>query len=219
LAAALIPAGIACGVLALMIPQGWAESLYFDFSAGLNVLDGPWVLGTGSQGWGLFAANIAITAVFFACINSVFALGEEFGWRGVMQTHLIGRFGFYRGVTFLGFVWAIWHLPVNLAGYNHPETPILGAFILFPIEHIATSFIMACLTLAARSFWPAVLFHGSINGIAQGLMSSLMVVEGVPSTTAKYVQIGLTIIVALICVLLTSARVRAATNTDFATDT
>lgn len=210
--AALIPAAIGCSVLAVMVSQGWAASSYFDFSAGVKVLDGPWMMGDGSQQWAFFAANIAITAVYFASINSVAAFGEEFAWRGVMQHHLIGRFGFYWGVALLGFVWAIWHVPMNLAGYNHPDVPVLSAFILFPIEHIAISFIMACLTLAARSFWPAVLFHGSINGIQQGLMSSQTVVEGISPMTAEYLQIGLTVMVAVICVLLTPVRIRNSEN-------
>lgn len=213
-AAALIPAAIGCGVLAVMVSQGWAISSYFDFSAGVSVLDGPWLMGDGSQQWAYFAANVAITAVYFASINSVFALGEEFAWRGVMQHHLIGRMGFYRGVASLGFVWAIWHVPLNLAGYNHPDVPVLSAFILFPIEHIAISFIMACLTLAARSFWPAVLFHGSINGIQQGLMSSQTAVKGISPMTSEYLQIGLTVIVAIICVLLTPQRLRTGQKPD-----
>lgn len=209
LAAALIPAIIACGVIALMIANGWATSVYFDFGTeGVKILDGPWVLGNNRQGWAYWAANIAATAIYFAIINSVFAVGEEFGWRGVMQTHLIERLGFYKGVTLLGFVWAIWHLPMNLAGYNHPDTPVLGALVLFPIEHIALSFIMGCLTLWARSFWPAVLFHGSINGIAQGLMTSLATVDGVSSTMAECFQIGLAVAVALICLAVTPAHIR-----------
>lgn len=210
IAASLIPAAIAVGVLALMVQQGWATSAYFGFSAaGVNVSDGPWVMGDGLQGWGYFAANIAATAIYFACLNSVFALGEEFGWRGLLQHNTIARLGFFRGVALLGFVWGIWHVPVNIAGYNHPDAPILGALILFPIELTAMSFIMACVTLHARSFWPAVLIHGSTNGIAQGLLSSMTAVEGIPSTTAKIIQIGLIVAVAIICVRLTPAHIRS----------
>jgi uncharacterized protein len=212
--AALIPFMIALGVLALMVQQGWAVSSYFRFSgAGANVLNGPWLMGDGAQGWGFFLANIAATGIFFAFINSAVTLGEEFAWRGVIQHQLIERLGFFKGVALLGFVWGIWHAPVNLAGYNHPDAPILGAVVLFPIELMAWSFIMACLTLTARSFWPAVVMHGSINGISQGLMSSLLVNDGASSITAKLIQIGLIVAVAILCVILMPKRFRGAQNT------
>jgi hypothetical protein len=50
----------------------------------------------------------------------------------------------------------LWHAPVNLAGYNYPQAPVLGALVLFPIQLIAVSFIMIWLIPRARSLWPAV---------------------------------------------------------------
>lgn len=211
--AALIPAALAFGALAIAGQQGWAMSSFFSFSAdGVNVLRGPWVMGDGAQGWGFFVANVATTAVLFACINGVVAVGEEFGWRGVVQHHIIERLGFLRGVALLGFVWAIWHAPVNLAGYNYPQAPVLGALVLFPIELIAVSFIMAWLTLRARSFWPAVLLHGSGNGIEEGMMSSLTLGAGVAPLTAELIQLGLTVTVAILCLLLTPSQLLAQTS-------
>src|SRR5690606_31876188 len=196
---ALLPAAIAFGVLAISMQQGWGGSSFFSFNAdGADVLRGPWVLGDGAQDWWRFAANVAVTAIMFAGLNSVVAIGEEFGWRGVLQHHLIERFGFLGGVALLGFVWAIWHAPMNLAGYNHADAPILGTFVLFPLQLIAVSFIMAWLTIRANSFWPAVLMHGSGNGIEEGVMSSLQLV-GVPDVAADYVNLGITVAIALAC--------------------
>lgn len=201
---ALIPAIVAFGVLGVVNQQGWGASSFFTFSAaGANVLHGPWTLGLGSQGWGPFAANMAVTAIVFAGINGVVAVGEEFGWRGVVQHHMIERFGFLRGIALLGFIWAMWHAPVNLAGYNHPDTPILGTFVLFPIQLIAESFIMAWLTIRARSFWPAVLMHGSGNGIEEGVMSSLTLRAGVAPLAAELVMLAITIALAFVCILMT----------------
>lgn len=200
---ALIPAAIAFAVLAISLQQGWGGSSFFAFSnGGADVLRGPWTLGLGEQDWVRFAANIAITAIVFAGLNGVVAIGEEFGWRGVLQHHMIERLGFLRGVALLGFVWAIWHLPLNLAGYNHGEAPLLGALVLFPAQLIAISFIMAWLTIRAKSLWPAVLMHGSGNGIEEGVMSSLSLV-GVPPLAADYVSLSLTVAAALVCIALT----------------
>jgi hypothetical protein len=76
--------------------------------------------------------------------------------------------------------------------------------VLFPLKLIAVSFIMAWLTLCARSFWPAVLLHGSGNGIGVGVMSSLTFSVGVTSLTATVAQIGLTVAIAILCLVLTS---------------
>lgn len=206
----LLPAAIAFGVVTLMVGSGSAETSYFDLSlGGADVVDGPWLLGMGAQNWAYLAANVGLTALYFACLNSLFAFGEEFGWRGLLQDQLIGHLGFFRGVALLGFVWAIWHLPINLAGYNFPHAPLLGALILFPIELIAMSFIMACFTRAGRSFWPAVLLHGSVNGAAQGLVESLTTADDISPTAPKLVQIGLIVLVAILCVLLTPRHLRA----------
>jgi membrane protease YdiL (CAAX protease family) len=209
LLSALLPSAIALGVVAIMVWQGWGETSFFVFHPdGAEVRDGPWRLGMGMQNWAYLAANIGLTAAYFACLNSVIVFGEEFGWRGLLQDQLIGHLGFFRGVTLLGFVWGIWHLPFNLAGYNCPHDPVLGALVLFPIELIAMSFIMACLTRAGRSFWPAVLLHGSVNGAAQGLVESLSVTGDISPTAPKLVQIALIVVVAILCVLLTPPHIR-----------
>lgn len=204
LLAAFIPACIAFATLAIVVKLNWGSSSFFHFAPfGAAVLHGPWVMGNGDQGWAFFAVNVAATAILFACLNGLTAVGEEFGWRGVLHTHFIARFGFLRGVTLLGFIWAIWHVPMNLAGYNYADAPMLGTFVLFPLKLIAVSFIMAWLTLRVRSFWPAMLMHGSGNGIEEAVVSSLTLKSGIWPLTGYVLQIGVTIALALICILLT----------------
>lgn len=47
--------------------------------------------------------------------------GEEYGWRGFLQPLLQKRFGNIIGIFVLGFLWGIWHLPVNILFYS-PQT-------------------------------------------------------------------------------------------------
>ncbi len=47
--------------------------------------------------------------------------GEEYGWRGFLQPLLQKRFGNIIGIFILGFLWGIWHLPVNILFYS-PQT-------------------------------------------------------------------------------------------------
>lgn len=53
----------------------------------------------------------------FLLTASVF-FGEEYGWRYYLQPILQRRFGLRRGVIFLGIIWGMWHLPLNLFYYN-----------------------------------------------------------------------------------------------------
>jgi membrane protease YdiL (CAAX protease family) len=169
--APLVPALLAFVALALFVAFGWASSPHFDFAGGAPaVLEGPWLLGHGAQGWPLFALNVALTAIFFGAMNGLPALGEELGWRGLLQGALIDKLGLTRGVALLGLVWSFWHLPSLLAGYNFPEHPLLGGFVLFPLQLVGSSFVLAWLTLRGRSFWPAALCHGSVNGIQDGVV-------------------------------------------------
>jgi len=174
--APLLPALVAFTALALFGALGWARSSHFDFTGGTpEVLKGPWLLGAGAQAWPIFVLNVAVTATVFGAMNGLPALGEELGWRGLLQGEMIDRFGLTRGVTLLGLFWSFWHLPSLLAGYNFPEHPLLGAFVLFPAQLVASSFVLAWLTLRGRSFWPAALLHGSVNGIQDGIVGLSLV--------------------------------------------
>lgn len=198
--AAIAPAAFGMAVVAVALQLGIAEPGFFDFSNGARIVDGPWLLGDGVQPWALFAANLVVTAAAYAAISSLAAVGEEFGWRGVIQQHLISRFGLVKGVVVLALVWAAWHLPMVLTGYNYPDYPVIGALVLFPATLLGGSFILAWLTLESRSLWPAVVFHGSVNGMFQGVVNDLEMNGGLSRLwldagwTAGYLAIGLVLI-------------------------
>jgi membrane protease YdiL (CAAX protease family) len=204
---ALIPAATGFAVVGVVLVAGWGTSEYVNFSVtGVEIARGPWLLGTGTQGWPLFVANVAVTSVAFAATNSIAAVGEEFGWRGFLQKHMIDQFGITRGVAILGLVWAFWHLPTILAGYNYPQTPALGGFVLFPLLLLADSFVMAWLTLRARSFWPAVVMHGSMNGVHEGLCSHLALADGIRRLHVDVLAISVATVVAGICLFALRRR-------------
>ncbi|HEX4953604.1 MAG TPA: type II CAAX endopeptidase family protein [Thermoanaerobaculia bacterium] len=205
LAGALIPAAVALVALFALVGLGWATSSYFELSrSGVEVAKGPWQLGKGPQSWPFFLLNFAATGILFAVINSSSAVGEEIGWRGLLQGQMTERWGVLGGVTLLGLVWAFWHLPVNLAGYNYGEHPILGGFVLFPLQLVADSFVMAWLTRRSGSFWPAVLYHGSANGILQGVTVSSII----PAVPRLWIDLVVLLVVGLAGALAAWALVR-----------
>ena len=95
---------------------------------------------------------------------------------------------------------------MNLAGYNIPEAPVLGAVVIFPIQLIGVSFIMAWLTLRAKSFWPAVFMHGSGNGIEEGIKQSMTLAPGVHPLTVGLTQTAVTVALALVCIALSPRK-------------
>lgn len=196
--AVLIPTLGAFACVTLVLLLGWGTSGWFSFSLeGVSIAGGPWLLGLGAQSWPTFLANVALTGAAFAGLSSVVALGEELGWRGFLQGHLIAQMGLARGLTTLGLMWSFYHLPVLLGGYNYPEHPVLGALVLFPVALIADSFFLAWLTLRARSFWPAALAHGAVNSIAEGVVADLRLV--VPQLYLDLLRLGVAVAVGLLC--------------------
>lgn len=200
--AVFIPIIIAFAVVIIIQKLNYGQSEWFIFSkSGVNVTGGSFFLGKGHQSWLLFSSNIFLTGSAFALLNAFITTGEEFAWRGLLQPLLTERFGLFKGVTILGFIWSMWHLPVLLNGYNYPDNPILGSFILFPIRLIATSYFYAWLTLKSRSFIPASIAHGAGNGIQEAILSNIKM-----DTSQIYenvITIAMTVIVGLIFLALT----------------
>jgi membrane protease YdiL (CAAX protease family) len=190
-----VPALTAFAVLAILAALGLAHSGWFAFSPeGVAISGGPWMLGRGLQAWPLFAANVAVTGFAYAALSAIPAVGEELGWRGYLLAPLVERLGTGRGIALLGLIWSFWHLPALLSGYNYPETPQLGAFVLFPLELIGVSFFLAWLTVRSGSFWPAALAHGAGNSIQEGVTANLQMGARLPedlTTMAVSVAIGL----------------------------
>lgn len=199
-----LPVGIAVetalgfAVVGTLVATGLAISGWFAFGAdGVAISGGPWLLGRGQQNWALFGLNVVVTAVAFSIMNLVAATGEEFGWRGFLQGHLVTQFGVRPGILILAAIWAVWHLPALLAGYNFPEHPYLGALVLFPLQMIGASLFFGWLTIRSGSFWPAALGHGAVNSIQQGVVGNLG-----PAGSALHADLLLTALmvgVGLIC--------------------
>lgn len=172
--ALLIPILIGFIVLLTLQLLDLGKSEWFVFSnSEVTIQGGPFLLGKGPQSWLVFVTNILLTGAAFSLLNAFIATGEEFAWRGLLQPLITAKFGWVKGLTLLGFIWSIWHLPILLNGYNYPETPLLGSFILFPIRLIATSYYYAWLTVKSNSFLPASIAHGAGNGIQEAIVANM----------------------------------------------
>lgn len=97
-------------------------------------------------------------------INAVFAFGEEYGWRGFLQKEL-AYLGNWKASMITGAVWGVWHAPLVVQGYNFPDHPYIGVFMM-TIALIPLGVIMSYLTVRSGTILTAAFFHGVLNATA-----------------------------------------------------
>jgi membrane protease YdiL (CAAX protease family) len=103
--------------------------------------------------------KILENVVLYTAISLPFAFGEEFGWRGYAQGKLVREFGLVRGLLLLGIIWGFWHTPIYYFVGAFPEHPILGPFVMTPIDNILAVVPMAWLYIRSRNIWVPTLTH------------------------------------------------------------
>ena len=117
----------------------------------------------------IMALNTVIIGPF---LGLIIAFGEEYGWRGYLQTELT-RLGRVRGVFLLGVIWGIWHWPLIWMGYNYPGQPILGS-IAMVVWCILLAYFLAYAVFKSNGIWTAAYLHG-LNNQALGFFMATMV--------------------------------------------
>lgn len=129
----------------------------------IAVASGIWPLNPADQ---ILAASIWIVPVFL--MQSVFAIGEEFGWRGWLATRA-ASWGFWRLALVSGLVWIVWHLPVLAVIGDRP----LWDIVIYFAGMLPWAPLLLALRWRSGSVWPAVLTHGAINSVRVYLLQSV----------------------------------------------
>jgi len=149
-------------------------------ASGQNIPFSPFMLAAISAAAGIFLAPV---------LNVLPILGEEFGWRAYLQPKLMPLGGRW-AVIITGLIWGIWHAPIILMGYNYgfeyPGAPYLGVLAMTWFT-LVLAVPIGWLTIKAGSFWPAVIVHGSINGVA-GLAALFL--QGQPNPLLGPLPVG-----------------------------
>lgn len=142
---------------------------------------------------------------------SLFALGEEIGWRGFLVPRLGERFGLDGTALVSGAVWAVWHWPlIAFAGYSG-GAPSTYSIACFTVMVLGISYLFAWITLRSGSVWPAMLLHASHNQWIQGFFDRATVDTG--PTEGWTGEFGAGLALAAIVVALVVRRLRPAAVT------
>jgi membrane protease YdiL (CAAX protease family) len=87
-------------------------------------------------------------------------IAEETGWRGFALPLLSEQFGSTWGTIILGFIWALWHLPMFSVQTSHQK----GALRRYIYVLVMWSFIMTVIIQGNHgNILPALIFHASAN--------------------------------------------------------
>jgi len=109
----------------------------------------------------LGAVQSVLLAPFLAI---VIAFGEEYGWRGYLQSELF-KLGRVRGVMVLGVIWGAWHWPLILMGYNYPGHPLLG-LVLMALYTTGLAVVLGYAVLRSGSVLLSAYLHAFNNQVA-----------------------------------------------------
>jgi len=108
-----------------------------------------------------------MTLVVTPFINSLFAFGEELGWRGYLLPKLM-PLGKPKAYALMGLVWGLWHAPLVWIGFNYPGYPLLGIFWMTALVTGLGIYINE-LSLRHRSTLLAAWMHGVFNSQGYGI--------------------------------------------------
>jgi membrane protease YdiL (CAAX protease family) len=104
------------------------------------------------------------------------ATGEEIGWRGFLVPRMHALVGFTGTSLLVGFIWAAWHYPINVAvsPLYRPNVPLWYSNACFTVAVIGFSFMHTWLRLRSQSLWPSALLHAAGNSF-QGVLQTATV--------------------------------------------
>jgi membrane protease YdiL (CAAX protease family) len=136
----------------------------------------------------LLLVVLAQVVVAAFTINAFVALGEEVGWRGYLLPALL-PLGRVPAVLITGLVWAGWHTPLILLGYEFTGTPRPLAMIVFAAFCVTSGAVLAWFRLRTDSVLPGAVAHGAIDAVAG--VPLLLVAAGHPQHPLLLAPAGL----------------------------
>lgn len=158
-----------CVLVSLALGIGRWEADFSSFIADLSAtMDPEQVARAKAQLSGLSTGTMILMTllqglVAGTTVNALAAFGEELGWRGLLYTRL-RPMGFWKANLSIGFIWGVWHAPIIATGYNFPQFPIAGIFVMI-LGTMAMSPLIGYVRERSGSVIAASIFHGTFNAV------------------------------------------------------
>lgn len=130
---------------------------------------------------------------------TIFAFGEEIGWRGYLLPILMKLMNKEKAILLNGVLWGLGHTPLIYYGFNYGldywGAPYTG-IVAMTLVCVALGIWLSYVTIKSNSVIPASILHGSINVI--GEWPALVAISGVntllgPNPTGIIGMVGLLI--------------------------
>lgn len=115
----------------------------------------------------LKSLRIFISIFIFYFLNIMPFIGEEYGWRAYLAPRLKEIYGYKKSIFLTGFIWGIWHLPLNLFYYS--DGLMTSQIYSILIQLVFCTFLGIFLTYAynkTKSIWAPVMIHYLNNNLA-----------------------------------------------------
>lgn len=105
----------------------------------------------------------------------IFALCEEWGWRGYLEPRLaaLGVPNLQRH-GLVGLIWAVWHVPLILSTH-YTKLPYAIFFPIFVVGVVVAAVVYGQVRQASGTVWTAVLLHGIANAVAWAILQNNLV--------------------------------------------
>lgn len=162
------PILLVAATVAVAAALGWVRLDLVGFSGFAAQLDAVLPPGTALPPIGVLVAVQLASIPIGALVNSIFAAGEELGWRGWLQTAL-RPLGVWPALLLTGAIWGLWHAPVILLGYNFGRPDAVGLLLMVG-GCLAWGVLLGWMRLRCASVWPAALAHGCLNAVAGAVL-------------------------------------------------
>jgi membrane protease YdiL (CAAX protease family) len=108
----------------------------------------------------------------------IFAIYEEFGWRGYLAPKLASiGINSYLGYAITGVVWATWHLPyIRELAWVYSSEDLLSFIPRFYLALFAFTILYNEIRIITGSVWPAVLMHCIMNSFGHPLAADFLTI-------------------------------------------
>ncbi|WP_235777710.1 CPBP family intramembrane glutamic endopeptidase [Peptoniphilus rhinitidis] len=111
--------------------------------------------------------KVFISIIIFSFFNIMPFIGEEYGWRAYLAPRLKEIYGIKKSVLLTGFIWGIWHLPLNLFYYS--DGLLTSQVYSILVQLVFCTFLGIFLTYTynrTKSIWAPVMIHYLNNNLA-----------------------------------------------------